>query len=134
MMVLPRGSQNFQKYVRLNLTGEVVEVENSDSNDVSIRYGGLILTFSWHEVKPVKLFIRCFVRHANFRRLDDVMPLLGRHSLPGVFSESITSSITMRNKLIDLEHQLPLDPFSPYFPTAMVWREAKKPKIRLKAN
>jgi hypothetical protein len=49
----PDHPEFLRRYVRLNLTGEVVEVESSNSSDVSVRYGGLTLTFPWHEVKLV---------------------------------------------------------------------------------
>lgn len=49
----PEQPDILRRYVRLNLTGEVVKVESSNSNEVSVRYGGLTLTLPWHEVTPV---------------------------------------------------------------------------------
>jgi hypothetical protein len=45
-----KHSEQFGKFVRLNLTGEIVEVVGFDSTDIMINYRGRNLTMAHHEI------------------------------------------------------------------------------------
>jgi preprotein translocase subunit YajC len=46
-------ADNFGKFVRLNLIGEIVEVLDYDSTEITVNYKGRKLTFDHHEVSRI---------------------------------------------------------------------------------
>jgi hypothetical protein len=50
---MAKRQKEFGKFVRLILTGEVVEVLNADSTEIEIDYRGKILTMAHYEVSPI---------------------------------------------------------------------------------
>ena len=45
--------KGFGTFVRLNLTGEIVEVVGSESADITIKYRGEYVTLCQHEVSAI---------------------------------------------------------------------------------
>jgi hypothetical protein len=48
-----KNPEAFEKFVRLKLTGEIVEVLGFDSSDIMINYRGKTLTMGPHEVSRI---------------------------------------------------------------------------------
>jgi|HubBroStandDraft_2_1064218.scaffolds.fasta_scaffold2046915_1 hypothetical protein len=50
---MAKNTEAFEKFVRLNLTGEIVEVVGFDSGDIMINYRGQTLSMGPHEISRI---------------------------------------------------------------------------------
>jgi hypothetical protein len=53
LLVMAKKFNEFGKFVRLNIIGEIVEVEDCDSTEISINYKGRKYTMGHNEVSRV---------------------------------------------------------------------------------